>query len=91
MWFPQQKQPATAWEARIDTLMNDQLKTLDFAKRKAIYDEVQEILSRELPYIYTVSAHRIAAYRSDLGNVRPTVLSSYRVSWNAEELYFKKK
>ncbi len=91
MWFPQQKQPATAWEARIDKLMNDQLKTLNFAKRKAIYDEVQEILSRELPYIYTVSAHRIAAYRADLGNVRPTVLHSNRVSWNVEELYFKKK
>ncbi|MFA6546506.1 MAG: ABC transporter substrate-binding protein [Limisphaerales bacterium] len=90
-WFPMQKRPATAWEARVDKLMNDQLKTLKFEERKALYDEVQSILSTELPFIYTVAQHNFAAYRADLGNVRPTVLSSYRVTWNAEELYLKKK
>ncbi len=90
-WFPQQKQPATAWEARVDKLMNDQLKTLDFAQRKKLFDEVQATMSTELPFIYTVAQHNFAAYRADLQNVRPTVLSSYRVTWNAEELYLKKK
>ncbi|HUR47567.1 MAG TPA: ABC transporter substrate-binding protein, partial [Candidatus Saccharimonadales bacterium] len=90
-WFPRQKAPSTEWEARIDFLMNEQIKTLDFAQRKKYYDEVQEILSDELPMIYTVSPISYAAIRSDLGNVRPTVLSWYRVTWNAEELYFKKK
>jgi peptide/nickel transport system substrate-binding protein len=90
-WFPMQKQPATAWEARVDKLMNDQLKTLKFEERKALYDEVQMILSTQLPFIYTVAQHNFAAYRKDLGNIRPTVLSSYRVTWNAEELYLKKK
>jgi peptide/nickel transport system substrate-binding protein len=89
-WFPMQKQPATAWEARVDKLMNDQLKTLKFEERKALYDEVQMILSTQLPFIYTVAQHNFAAYRKDLGNIRPTVLSSYRVTWNAEELYLKK-
>ena len=41
--------------------------------------------------IYTTTPISYAAVRSDLGNLRPTVLSSYRVTWNAEELYFKKK
>ncbi|MEQ2008093.1 MAG: ABC transporter substrate-binding protein [Limisphaerales bacterium] len=90
-WFPQQKQPATPWEARVDKLMNDQLKTLDFAARKKLFDEVQATMSTELPFIYTVAQHNFAAYRADLQNVRPTVLSSYRVTWNAEELYLKKK
>ncbi len=89
-WFPRQKAPATPWEARIDELMNAQLKTLDFAQRKKLFDEVQEILSDEAPMIYTVSPISFAAVRSDLGNLRPTVLSYYRVTWNAEELYFKK-
>ncbi|MST00020.1 MAG: ABC transporter substrate-binding protein [Pedosphaera sp.] len=90
-WFPRQKTPATDWEARIDFLMNEQIKTLDFPERKKLFDEVQAILSEQQPMIYTVAPIVYSAVRSDLGNVRPTVLSSYRISWNAEELYFKKK
>ena len=41
-------------------------------------------------FIYTIQPLSFAAYRKDLGNVRPTVLSSYRVTWNAEELFLKK-
>ena len=90
-WFPRQKTPATEWEARIDFLMNAQLKTLDFAERKKFFDEVQQILAEQVPMIYTTTPFSYAAVRNDLGNLRPTVLSSYRVTWNAEELYFKKK
>jgi len=89
-WFPRQKQPSTEWEARLDFLMNDVGKTLDFAKRKKDFDEVQEILAEQQPMIFTVTPYYYAAARSDIGNLRPTALSYYRVSWNAEELYFKK-
>jgi peptide/nickel transport system substrate-binding protein len=89
-WFPRQKSPSTDWEARIDYLMNANLKTLDFSARKQAYDEVQAILSEQVPMIYTASPTSFAAVRSDLGNIRPTVQSYYRVTWNAEELYFKK-
>ena len=91
VWFPRQKTPSTDWEARMDYLMDANLKTLDFAERKKSYDEVQAILSEQVPMIYTVSPYSYAAVRSDLGNVRATVQSYYRVTWNAEELYFKKK
>lgn len=90
-WFPKQKTPATAWEARLDKLMDEQHKTLDFTKRKALFDEVQQIMSTQVPMIYTVSPISYVAVRDDLANLRPSVLSYYRVSWNAEELYFKKK
>ncbi len=90
-WFPRQKTPATDWEARIDFLMNEQIKTLEFPQRKKLFDEVQAILAEQQPMIYTVAPTVYSAVRNDLGNVRPTVLSSYRISWNAEELYFKKK
>jgi peptide/nickel transport system substrate-binding protein len=90
-WFPRQKTPATEWEARIDFLMNAQLKTLDFAERKKFFDEVQTILADQVPMIYTTTPISYAAVRNGLGNLRPTVLSSYRVTWNAEEIYIKKK
>jgi peptide/nickel transport system substrate-binding protein len=89
-WFPRQKTPSTPWEARLDELMDAQMKTLDFAERKKDYDEVQEILGEEVPMIFTVTPYYYAAVRSDIGNVRATPLSYYRVTWNAEELYFKK-
>src|SRR5262249_27831716 len=44
-WFPFQKAPSTEWEARIDALMDSQLRTLDFAQRKKDFDEVQLILA----------------------------------------------
>ena len=90
-WFPKQKTPSTPWEARMDQLMDEQHKTLDFTKRKALFDEVQQIMSTQVPLIYTVSPISYVAVRNDLGNLRPSVLSYYRISWNAEELYFKKK
>jgi peptide/nickel transport system substrate-binding protein len=89
-WFPRETTPSTDWEARLDYLMNDQLRTLNFAQRKKDFDEVQEILAKEQPMIFTVTPYYYGAARPDLANVRPTALSYYRVSWNAEELYFKR-
>jgi peptide/nickel transport system substrate-binding protein len=89
-WFPRQKSPSTDWEARLDYLMNAQNKTLDYQQRKKYFDEVQEILSEQVPMIYTVTPFYYAAVRSDIGNVRATPLSGYRATWNIEELYFKK-
>ncbi|MCX6923510.1 MAG: ABC transporter substrate-binding protein [Verrucomicrobia bacterium] len=90
-WFPRQQTPSTDWEARIDALMDAQMRTLDFAPRKQAFDEVQVILAEELPMIYTVAPFACAAIRSDVGNLRPAILSPYRLTWNLEELYVKKK
>ena len=89
-WFPRETTPSTDWEARIDHLMDEQNKTLDYAARKKMFDEVQEILSEQEPMIFTVTPMYYAAIRSDIGNVHATPLSYYRATWNAEELYFKK-
>ena len=89
-WFPRQTTPSTPWEARIDELMDDQLQTLDLTRRKKDFDEVQEILAEQQPLIFTVTPMYYAAIRPDVGNIRATPLSYYRVTWNAEELYFKK-
>jgi peptide/nickel transport system substrate-binding protein len=89
-WFPRQKTPSTDWEARIDYLMDAELKTLDFDERKKDFDEVQAILAEQQPEVYTVVPVYFAAARTDIGNLRPTALNGFRVTWNAEELYFKK-
>jgi peptide/nickel transport system substrate-binding protein len=89
-WFPQQKIPSTDWEARIDALMDAQTRTLDFAARKKAFDEVQMILADELPMIYTVSPTVTAAARETIGNLRPSVMTPYRLTWNIEELYFRR-
>ena len=89
-WFPRQKTPSTDWEARLDFLMDAQMKTLDFNERKKDFDEVQEILAEQVPMVFTVTPMYYAAIRSDIGNVRATPLNGYRATWNIEELYFKK-
>ena len=89
-WFPNQPAPATDWEARLDGLMDAQMRTLDFAHRKKTFDEVQAILAEQLPMIYTVAPLHLAAARADLANLRPSLLTPYRLTWNVEQLYFRK-
>lgn len=90
-WFPRQARPSTDWEARVDELMEAQMRTLDFAERKRLYDEVQAILAEEQPMIFTVAPRHFVAVRSGLANVRPSVLTPYRVTWNLEELYWRER
>lgn len=89
-WFPSQQHPSTEWEANLDLLMDDQLHTLDPAQRKKYFDEAQSIWADEQPMICLAAPYVAAAIRSDIANVRPAMASSYHVTWNVEELYFKK-
>ena len=89
-WFAREKSPSTPWEAQLDHLMDAQLNTLDLSEREKDVNEVQEILADQQPMIFTVTPIYYAAIRSDIGNVRPTALSYFEATWNAEELYFKK-
>lgn len=89
-WYPQQKMPSTDWEARIDELVNRQLKTLDFARRKEYVDEIQVIMSEQVPMIYTACMFAYAAIRKDVANLQPTAQHNNRLFWNVAELYFKK-
>lgn len=89
-WFPNQPKPSTGWEARVDQLTLQQMSIADFAARKKKFDEVQIILSEQLPMIYTVSPISYAGTRTNLGNIRPSAHTSYRLSWNLEELYWMK-
>jgi peptide/nickel transport system substrate-binding protein len=80
--------PSTPWEAEIDKLMREQEVTLDYAKRKKLYDRVQEIVSQNLPVICLASPNILVAARDRVGNFRPAILDPY-VLWNVDELYVR--
>jgi peptide/nickel transport system substrate-binding protein len=84
-WHPNQKNPATPWEARIDQLMSDQLHTLDYPTRKKYFDEVQKIMSDETPYIYLVTANAYVGLKDRWKNIRIPPLGS--LVWNLDELW----
>jgi len=84
-WNPNQKTPATAWEAEIDKLMRVQASSLDARKRKEAFDKVQEIAWQQEPFIYLVSKDALAAVSPALENVHPVVLRP-QVYWNIDEM-----
>jgi peptide/nickel transport system substrate-binding protein len=88
-WFPFQRTPSTDWEARIDQLMEQQMRTLDQGARKKIFDEVQVIMAEEVPMIYLAAPVAAAAINPKVANLRPAVMVPYHLTWNIEELYFK--
>ncbi len=85
-WNPQQPTPATEWEKRIDELLNEFLTSGDQRRRKALFDEVQTILSEQVPLIYLVARDLIVGAKPTVGNLKPGLLPD-PLLWNAEELY----
>jgi len=90
LWNPGQSQPATPWEAEIDTLMRRQLTTRDAQLRKRLYDRVQELVAQNLPLISLVSPSVLVGATKGLGNFRPTVLDHHAL-WNVEELFWRRR
>jgi peptide/nickel transport system substrate-binding protein len=88
LWHPNQDKPATPWESEIDRLMQQQLVTLDYAKRKLLYDRVQEIVAENLPVICLVSPDILVGAANRVGNFRPAILVPYAL-WNIEQLYIQ--
>ena len=86
IWNPAEKTPATEWEARIDRLMDEQASELKYEKRRALYNQVQEIVAEEVPVICLASPHVLVAARERVKNLRPTIFDHYTL-WNADELY----
>jgi peptide/nickel transport system substrate-binding protein len=90
LWNLHETKPATSWEADIDRLLNEQLITLDYKKRKRIYDQVQEIIAGNVPFIFLATPDVVVGASKELANFHPATLDPY-VLWNADELYFRKQ
>jgi peptide/nickel transport system substrate-binding protein len=87
-WHPNQKTPATEWEARIDKLFAEQAAELDMAKRKQLLYEIQGIIAEEAPIIPVVSRHIVSAANKRVGNHAPSTVLPYSL-WNSEELFIR--
>lgn len=86
--FPNQVEPSTEWEGRIDELIHQVETSPDLAQRKRLYAEVQRIWSEQLPEINLAAAIEAVAYKSKFGNIHASALPP-RVTWNCEEIYLK--
>lgn len=84
-WNPNQKTPATAWEAEVDKLMQEQASALDINKRKKYFDKVQEIAWEQEPFIYLVNKNALSAVSPAIQNVHPVALRP-EVYWNIDQL-----
>jgi len=88
LWRMNETQPATAWEREIDQLMNQQMVTLDYHKRKKLYDRVQQIVAEQLPFIFLATPNILAGAKADIGNFQPALLDHYTL-WNADQIYLR--
>lgn len=84
-WNPNQSVPATRWEAGIDRLMRAQASENDPQKRKAYFDQVQEIVRDHAPFLYLVTKNSLAAVSPSLRNAAPGALRP-QTYWNVETL-----
>jgi peptide/nickel transport system substrate-binding protein len=87
LWHPRQPAPSTPAEARMDELMQLQLRTLDYTQRKAYYDEVQAIMAEEQFLIYLVTSTVHTALRNGWQNQRPPATAGSSPLWNIEEIW----
>jgi peptide/nickel transport system substrate-binding protein len=89
-WNPNQKSPATSWEAEIDKLMRAQASELSENKRKQIFDHVQQIAGEQQPFIYLINKDVLSAVSPAVIGAAPTVLNP-QAFWNAEVLRVKQE
>ena len=84
-WNPNQKTPATSWEAEIDKLMKEQASARTDNERKAKFDRVQQIVAEQQPFIYLLNKDVLLAVSPALLGTAPVVLNP-QAFWNAETL-----
>ena len=83
-WYPEQPEPATAWEARIDELMIEIGRNTDVETQKKYFFEIQEIMAEQQPLIL-VSPKDYVGHRNRWQNIQPTLLGG--IKWNEESLW----
>jgi peptide/nickel transport system substrate-binding protein len=83
LWYPNQPEPATTWEAELDDLYIRASQELDRELRFQLYHRAQEIVAENLPLIYTSHPERLTAVRNIFGNTTATLYGL----WDVRYLY----
>ena len=84
-WHPEQAEPATEWEARIDELIGLQERTLDMDQRIAYMHEVQAIMAEQLPLLYGFTPYGYVGVKNKWRNIY--VPAAGTSLWNIEEIW----
>ena len=90
LWHMGETKPATDWEAQIDQLMQKQMVELNYGRRKRLYDQVQEIIAANLPYVFLATPNILVGAKKNLQNFKPAILEPTTL-WNVEQLYFQQE
>jgi peptide/nickel transport system substrate-binding protein len=85
LWQPNERSPASPWEAQIDDLMRRESTTVDQGEQKRLFAEVQRILAQHEPIIYFAAPTVTVAISNRVQGATPSVLEPL-VLWNAEML-----
>jgi peptide/nickel transport system substrate-binding protein len=85
LWNPGQKTPATAWEKEIDTLMQQQMTSLDQAERKRLFERVQRIALTEMPTLPFAAPNMVIATSRRVINAQPALLKP-QILWAPDTL-----
>ncbi|MBW4533349.1 MAG: ABC transporter substrate-binding protein [Pleurocapsa minor HA4230-MV1] len=72
------------WETEIGRLFIKAARELEVEKRKAIYAEIQELVSAKVPFIYLVNPYSMAAVRNNIEGVEYSALGG--AFWNLDQL-----
>lgn len=81
LWYPNQPQPTTDWEAEIDDLYVRASQELDRSERIALYHRAQEVVAENVPLIYTTRSERLSAIRNVFGNITPTLYGLWDIRY----------
>ncbi|HEV7219950.1 MAG TPA: ABC transporter substrate-binding protein, partial [Terriglobales bacterium] len=87
LWHLGESKPATDWEAQIDQLMQRQMVKLKYKERKHLYDEVQEIIANNAPFVFLATPDILVGAKKNLANFKPAILDPNTL-WNVEQLYY---
>jgi peptide/nickel transport system substrate-binding protein len=87
LWHLGETKPATDWEGQLDQLMQKEMVALKYKDRKHLYDQAQEIIAEEEPFVFLATPNILVGAKKTLGNFKPAILEPTAL-WNVEELYF---
>ena len=81
LWYPNQPEPATDWEAEIDEFYIMGSRELDHEARVGHYHRAQQIAAENVPVVYTTQSERLTATRNVFGNTTPTLYALWDIRY----------
>ncbi|MBC7474064.1 MAG: ABC transporter substrate-binding protein [Candidatus Sericytochromatia bacterium] len=80
------------WEKDVIKLWEQAAQEFDREKRKQLYWKAQQIVSDNIPFLYTVNKFALVAARNNIGNTYPSLNGGNglnTVNWNSFEQFIK--